>query len=307
MKIIWKCFNGTYEKRKNNLPQGLDIVVSRAEEGYVVDFNKPFVMVFETYNLSDEFLNRINPYGYGIVFVEKEHSFIMPEELSLLKGLATRGLSFFWTMDDIVKHLNFLQRLFQVNMDEFKTLLCEVDRNTHSIKTADLAYLVAKQVGVDDSMAKMIKRAALFHDIGKACLPESFLHAPRWFNPIEKEFVKFHVLYGANLFKFLMQYPSFTKDLSSEEQYLAYRLSLCHHERADGSGYLMGLNGKLHLYIRVVAVADVYEALRSDRSYRSNCDRDLAFSFIKHKEKGFGADVVNALKNLIKNNALDWL
>lgn len=132
--------------------------------------------------------------------------------------------------------------------------------------------------GYDDedfnrSMGKTIVDASPLHDIGKISVPDNILGKPGRLTPDEFETIKKHTIDGANII-------DQTLTNVEEEEYLtvAHDIALYHHEKWDGSGYPIGLAEKeIPLSARIMAVADVYDALTSERSYKE------AFSFEKAK------------------------
>jgi HD-GYP domain-containing protein (c-di-GMP phosphodiesterase class II) len=120
-----------------------------------------------------------------------------------------------------------------------------------------IAMSIASLLGCDDRMLGDMRRAALLHDVGKLAISNRILDKPARLTDAEFEVVRRHPLHTASI---LERTPGFA-GLAA--------LAGAHHERLDGSGYPHGLaGGALSLPMRVLAVADVYEALTSARPYR---------------------------------------
>ncbi len=118
----------------------------------------------------------------------------------------------------------------------------------------------------------MIRRAALLHDIGKLSLPNTILDKPAGLTPREWETVRLHPDYTHRI---LEKIDGF--------QELAFVAST-HHERLDGSGYFRNLRGEhLSLPCRIVAIADVFDALSSSRPYRDKLPRETVLQIIAKK------------------------
>lgn len=125
----------------------------------------------------------------------------------------------------------------------------------------------------DSGLGEMIVDASPLHDIGKISVPDNILGKPGKLTPDEYETIKKHTIDGANII-------DQTLTNVEEEDYLevAHEIALYHHEKWDGTGYPIGLVEKeIPLSARIMAVADVYDALTSERSYKE------AFSFEKAK------------------------
>jgi putative nucleotidyltransferase with HDIG domain len=133
------------------------------------------------------------------------------------------------------------------------------DRYTygHSKRVADIVVKIFKRLGVSSEITNWIRLAALLHDVGKIGTPENILNKAGELDIFEMDMVRQHPLTGA---KMIEQIPML-KDLSP--------WILHHHERYDGSGYPSQLSGdSIPIPSRVIAIADVFDALTSDRSYR---------------------------------------
>jgi len=132
----------------------------------------------------------------------------------------------------------------------------------HSERVALLARRMAVSLGVPGAAADVIAQAGLLHDLGKIGIPESVLRKPGPLSNDEWEVMRQHPLVGAQIVAPLEFFDEGAVILRH------------HHERHDGSGYPDGLRGELiPLGARIVAVADVYDALTSDRPYRARLGR----------------------------------
>ena len=119
-------------------------------------------------------------------------------------------------------------------------------------------------------------RAVPLHDIGKIGVPDNILLKPGKLTPSEFAVMKTHTTIGADAIKSLV--------IRNDDTYLAYAHDICrfHHERWDGAGYPDGLQGEdIPLTARMAAVTDVYDALVSERCYKSALSHDHALSIIK--------------------------
>lgn len=134
----------------------------------------------------------------------------------------------------------------------------------HSDRVADIAHALALELGWPAGRAAALRQVALIHDVGKVGLPERLLMVPDAFAPGDLDRVRQHAILGAEL----------VTELMDGEQVAWLRH---HHERVDGGGYPGGLGGDdIPDGARVLAVADTWDALVSDRPHRAACCPDVA-------------------------------
>ena len=144
----------------------------------------------------------------------------------------------------------------------------------HSSRVADYSKMIAKRCGYSDARQDEIYMIALLHDAGKIGIPDGILNKPGKLTPEEYEQVKKHSGMGAAILKNIEKDPKFEK------------CALYHHERYDGTGYPEGLKGKdIPEEARIVAVADAYDSMSSDRSYRSHLSQE---EIIEELKRGMG-------------------
>lgn len=140
----------------------------------------------------------------------------------------------------------------------------------HVERVAQYALALAKKAQVPEEMLRTIEMGALLHDIGKIGVPESILCKPSALNEEEFNVIKTHPTMGVEICHPLR----FLKEMLKVIRY--------HHERYDGEGYPEGLKGEaIPLEARIVAIADAYDALTSDRSYRKGMLKKKAIAVLK--------------------------
>ena len=154
----------------------------------------------------------------------------------------------------------------------------------HSQDVAAYAVRTARQLHLADRDVEMIRLAARVHDLGKIAVPDSVLHKQGRLTNEEFELMKRHPQDGADI---LAKFPEYR---SGRE------LVLAHHERIDGRGYPRGLSGsEIPLGARIIAVADAWDAMTSNRPYRSALDQDVALGeLMRGRGTQWDSDVVDA-------------
>lgn len=162
----------------------------------------------------------------------------------------------------------------------------------HSINVCLISLMIGVTLSFSESKLRELGVGALLHDVGKIRLNKAIIDKPGTLTPWEYEEIKKHTVYG---FEILKNYF----EISLRSSHVAFQ----HHERNDGSGYPRGLLSKeIHEYARIVSVVDVYDAMISDRSYRSAFSFSRALEEIKrHIGIKFDPEVVAALmKNVAR-------
>ena len=133
----------------------------------------------------------------------------------------------------------------------------------HSSRVAEYARMIAKRSGFSDARQDEIYMLGLLHDVGKIGIPNGLLNKPGTLTDDEFAQIRKHSAMGASILKNIENDPKF-------EQCAMY-----HHERYDGTGYPTGIKGtEIPEEARIIAVADAYDAMSSDRSYRSHLTQD---------------------------------
>lgn len=139
----------------------------------------------------------------------------------------------------------------------------------HQQRVAVLASAIASEIGISDDKLHGLYLAASIHDLGKIRIPAEILSKPGKLNPVEFELIKTHPQAGYDIIKDL-QFP-----------WSIAQMVLQHHERLDGSGYPQGLKAdQILLEAKILAVADVVEAMSSHRPYRPGLGLDVALEEI---------------------------
>lgn len=189
-----------------------------------------------------------------------------------------------------LENANLLETLEKLNWGALQALARTVDAKSpwtagHSERVTDLAIKISRIMGCTENETATLHQAALVHDIGKIGIPNTLLNKPGKLTDKEFDHIKEHPSIGARILEPITAFAN------------ALNIVLHHHERCDGSGYPFGLKGEeISLGARILAVADVYDALVSDRPYREGWMKDKV---LEHLQQGSGSnfdpEVVKAL------------
>ena len=157
-------------------------------------------------------------------------------------------------------------------LDALVTSVDNKDRYTrrHSDDVMEYSLMIARELGLDADTQQMIAVAALLHDVGKIGVPDHILRKPAALTAAEFDAIKQHPQMGAVIVRAI---PLLEDTLDAVQH---------HHERWDGAGYPFGLKGnEIPLSARLMAVADAFSAMTTDRPYRQGMDRVKAISILK--------------------------
>lgn len=165
------------------------------------------------------------------------------------------------------------------------------DTGEHTMRVGVLSALIAEKVGLKREEVELIRRASPLHDIGKIGIPDSVLLKPGKLDEQEYDIVKSHVKIGSSLLA----------GSTSKLMLMAEEIAYSHHEKWDGTGYSQGLKGEeIPIAGRIVAIADVFDALTHERPYKQAWPQDKAIVEIKSLSgTHFDPDVVNAFVEVV--------
>jgi HD-GYP domain-containing protein (c-di-GMP phosphodiesterase class II) len=157
---------------------------------------------------------------------------------------------------------------------------------SHSQRVAAIAERTAGHLGLPERDIVDVRRAGLLHDLGKLGVPNLILDKPGRLDPAEFEVIRRH---PELTLRILSPVPAFAG---------VAEIAACHHERLDGRGYFRGLTEpELEIGARIVAVADVFEALTADRPYRAAMSTEAALAIMREEiGRHLAGDVVDALE-----------
>jgi len=157
----------------------------------------------------------------------------------------------------------------------------------HVQRVAEFTYKLALLYGLDQKEAELLKNASYLHDIGKLGIAGNILHKNTKLTNKEFNEIKKHPNFGADMLQH-SELPLFKA---------AKIVALEHHEKYDGTGYPKKLKGeKIHIYGRIVAIADVFDALAFKRSYKDQWNLDEVLDYMKEmSEKHFDPKLIQCL------------
>jgi putative nucleotidyltransferase with HDIG domain len=150
--------------------------------------------------------------------------------------------------------------------------LRDLETEGHTRRVSRLTMQLVEHIQIPPEQWDSIRQGALLHDIGKLGIPDAILLKPGSLTPREKKVMQQHVMYGYNILA----------PITSDRNILD--ITLYHHEHWDGTGYPYGLKGEqIPQMARVFAVVDVFDALKSDRPYRTAWSHSKVIEYLKEQ------------------------
>ncbi|MCS7298672.1 MAG: HD domain-containing phosphohydrolase [Spirochaetia bacterium] len=248
--------------------------------------------------ISKEISSIVNPI-YNFLAVSTEDSAIISInyssrisswDIDLMRSLLVNYL----LMKAIYEEVKEVDNAFVYTMQSLARAAEEMDEETgfHIYRVGEYSKMLSKYLGFSDEFCNSIYYASQMHDIGKLKIPREILRKPGILTPEEFEIMKEHTIAGAIILG------------DHQKLSMAKDIALSHHERWDGSGYPYGLEkDKIPISARIVAISDVYDALRSPRTYKPEFEHEKAVKIIiegdgRTKPSHFDPDILQAFKEL---------
>lgn len=184
---------------------------------------------------------------------------------------------------DLIRNLRLVREVHSLSVAVVRSLVSAVDQKDeytcgHSLRVAYFAHRLGVKIGMTEDELRMLQWSALLHDVGKIGIRDSVLKKPGKLTPEEFEHIKEHPVRSYQVVKGIPQLSNALDGI------------LHHHERYDGKGYPHGLVGEnIPLQARVIQIADVFDALTSNRAYRSAFSWEQALNIIA-EEAGTAVD-----------------
>ncbi len=191
-----------------------------------------------------------------------------------------------------------VRELDDLNIGILTALARTVDANSqwthgHSERVTEYVLDIARELGLNEDVCENLHRAGLLHDLGKVSIPAEILNKPGKLTAEEYTLMKGHPSEGDRILEPIQAFKHIRPFIRH------------HHERWDGNGYPDGLRGpEIPLGARILAVADVYDALYSDRPYRKGWDHKKVLNYLKEESGGaFDPTVVKAFLRCVEKDS----
>ena len=198
--------------------------------------------------------------------------------------------------EELDKRKKYIEEMSLQLMQMLSTTIEAKDEYTkgHSHRVAEYSVLIARELGWNEKELSNLKNAAHLHDIGKIAIPDTILNKPSKLSEEEFSIIKEHTIIGANILKNI--------SLIDHVQEIVRN----HHERYDGNGYPDGLKGKeIPLHARIVAVADSYDAMSSQRIYRNQLPPEKIIQELENnKGTQFDPEITDIFLKLLREDRI---
>jgi putative nucleotidyltransferase with HDIG domain len=267
--------------------------------------NKEFLIIEQNQDIPD-YLSILDGDGIGAylvlpIFLDTNLSAIITlayRNAAVLNDDRFRGRQMADQVAVALSNSGLVEQLSRLNWGILKALARAVDAKSswtagHSERVTKLALKIADSLNLNHKERENLHRAALLHDIGKLGISSAILNNPGKLDDVEYKTMQTHPQMGARILEPIDEHSAIIPIVSQ------------HHERFDGKGYPDGLSGNsIHLGARILAVADVFDAMKSDRPYRKGMPLERVMGIIQEESgRQFDPVVVEALVNTIYRQA----
>lgn len=290
--VTIRCERGSYIARQLGFSNSVSEGIYNLDEhwngrGYPDGLRKQEIPLFSRIaNLAqtlDVFWTAYGPEAALDAAKKRSGRWFDPDLVKAATSLANSGALWKGLNDpDLVRKISFLEPEFRrmkatdQSIDKICMAFAEViDAKSpftyrHSTGVAEAAVEIGQWFGMNTASLKQLRRAALLHDIGKLSVPNSILEKPAKLTVEEWNVIRAHPYYTCEILKKIPGFERLSLDAAA------------HHERLDGSGYWRGLHGEhLSRYARILAVADIFDALHAKRPYRDAMPLDRVFQLLR--------------------------
>jgi HD-GYP domain-containing protein (c-di-GMP phosphodiesterase class II) len=228
----------------------------------------------------------------GLLAINKRGANFTPQDAQLLEVLASQTSTF-------LRIAELYEQSNDLFLDVLKTLVAFIDAKDpytqgHSLRVSNISVDIAQELGFDQEAINDIQIGSLLHDVGKIGIPDHILMKKGRLTPKEFEEVKKHPGIGSNL---IGQVRVLNNVLPAIAE---------HHERLNGSGYPLGISkDQISMMGRIVAVADVFDAMSTDRPYREAiCTQKVLDNLHRNAGILYDVDCIDALDRMIQRKEI---
>lgn len=197
----------------------------------------------------------------------------------------------------VLGYIDKIERMIVSTVDAISRIVELRDPYTalHEHRVGLIAMAIAREMGLSENIQTCMRVAGAVHDVGKVSIPAEILSKPTRLTSLEYQMVQSHAIHGFEVLRKI------------DSPWPIAEITLHHHERIDGSGYPQGLKGdEILLEARIMAVADVVEAMASHRPYRPSLGIDAALEEIeKGSERLYDAAAVEACIRLFREQSYE--
>ncbi len=225
-------------------------------------------------HISEEMDERFSVVIMALYFKEEQIGYVI-YDIAPLEGLVYESLTI--QLSSTLMGSRLVQEVEETQAEVLYTLgdILErrsIETGSHVKRVAEYSYILAKKYGINEEDARLLRQASPMHDIGKLGIEDKILNKPAKLTPEEYEEIKKHTTIGYNILK------SSGRKLLRAAAIIAHQ----HHEYWDGTGYPRGLAGEeIHIFGRITCIADVFDALGSERVYKSEWPVDKICEYIR--------------------------
>lgn len=274
--IIGSFLSSDVYNSSGNMVVPVDTLITKYIFNKLVSFGVENVYIYRTNTIyGDEYLKSPN-----INNVQKKYIGDVNKAKQLIQDLASGKKIDLNVVEDISENVYSKINDYSTLMDCVNSVrIADEYTYSHMINVSVYSMLIAKWMDLDNDKVKDVIMAGILHDVGKSKIPLEILNKKGPLTPSEFEIMKKHTVYGYEIIKD-------SKDINMDVK----RAVITHHEKEDGSGYPFGIKGsQKNLYAKILTVADIFDAITSNRVYQS---KRTPFEAFKEIER-IGYDVVD--------------
>lgn len=260
-------FNRDYKINEKEIKNELKIILNKLEkEEYLIKKSENFLnykySIFFPLKYEKELIGLINFLSNNSIVLKRQNLVYLKE----ISNSINLGISKFIDKERIMEKEREHEKKLNLILNAFLKIIKMREPYTgdHSLRVSKISSLIGKELNLKNDSLKALKYASFLHDLGKIFVPSEILNKYGKLNEREYSLIKEHVIKSYEI----------VKDMNLPEP--TDKIILQHHERLDGSGYPYGLkNDEILIEARILAVADVVDAMLSNRPYRASLSKEM--------------------------------